>query len=100
MKKVDSAFKNSYQWLEQTRQKSSNTPKHLPPPVTVAQIRQEKNDFESAVSTILNKPPPKAPSPPKEEKPPAQEAKNTEGGDQAQQQQTSGQQENMEWQSN
>lgn len=100
MKKVDSAFSNSFQWLEQTRQKSANTPKHLPPSVTVAQIRQQKSDFESIVGAVLNKPPPKAPSPPKEQKPPApEEAKNTESNN-AQQQEGSGQQENMEWQSN
>ncbi|XP_044256053.1 heat shock 70 kDa protein 4 isoform X1 [Tribolium madens] len=100
VKKVDNAFKNSFQWLEQTRAKLVNAPKHLAPPVTVSQIRQEKNDFESTVSPILNKPPPKAPSPPKEEKSPTDETTQNAQTDQNQQnQQNQNQQENMDWSS-
>jgi hypothetical protein len=102
VKKVDQAFKQSYQWLEQTRQKSVNAPKHLAPPVTVAQIRQEKNEFESTVSPILNKPPPKAPSPPKEQqKSPAEEkTQQAQNAQEQQNQQQNQTQENMEWSSN
>ncbi|XP_057672716.1 heat shock 70 kDa protein 4 isoform X2 [Diorhabda carinulata] len=80
--KVEDAFKNSYQWLEQARSKLAVAAKHLPPPITVAQIRQEKSNFESCVNTILNKPAPKAPSPPKEEKPAGDDNKTTQGQDQ------------------
>nr|UYE98994.1 heat shock protein 70 [Ophraella communa] len=80
--KAEDAFKHSYQWLEQARTKVAGAPKHLPPPITVAQIRQEKSNFESCVNTILNKPPPKAPSPPKEEKPAGDDHKNPQGQDQ------------------
>ncbi|RZC33323.1 heat shock 70 kDa protein 4 [Asbolus verrucosus] len=104
VKKVDQAFKQSYQWLEQTRSKCVNAPKHLPPPVTVAQIRQEKNDFESSVSPILNKPPPKAPSPPKEQKSPTEDNKTQSSQEQNQQNQQQNQQnqsqEKMDWSSN
>lgn len=106
MKKVDQAFKNSYQWIEQTRQKFVNAPKHLPPPVTVAQVRQEKNEFENTVTPILNKPPPKAPSPPKEQQKSPSEEKTQNAQEQNQQQQNNQQsdqqqpqQENMDWSS-
>lgn len=93
--KVEKAYQESYQWLEQTRVKLSSAPKHLPTPITIAQIRQEKYNFDNSVNTILNKPPPKAPSPPKEDKPQNQEAnaKPTEQND-SNQQPT---QDNMEW---
>ncbi|KAJ3657316.1 hypothetical protein Zmor_009130 [Zophobas morio] len=106
VKKVDQAFKNSYQWIEQTRQKFVNAPKHLPPPVTIAQVRQEKNEFENTVTPILNKPPPKAPSPPKEQQKSPSEEKTQNAQEQNQQQQNNQQsdqqqpqQENMDWSS-
>nr|CAI5825827.1 unnamed protein product [Callosobruchus analis] len=68
VKKADQAFNNAYQWLEQTRQKTNNAPLHLPPSVTVAQIKQERSNFENTINSVLNKPAPKAPTPPKEEK--------------------------------
>jgi len=68
VKKVEQCVGNTYQWLEQARQKLATTPKHINPPVTIAEIRNEKNSYENTVSPILNKPPPKAPSPPKEDK--------------------------------
>lgn len=91
---IEQAYSQAYQWLEQTRGKCLNASKHLPPPVTVAQIRQEKSNFESAINIVLNKPPPKAPSPPKDEKP-AGDQKSTEG--QNQQQNGEKSEENMEW---
>lgn len=96
--KVDQAFKSSYQWLEQTRAKTTNAPKHLPPPVTVAQIRQEKSNFENVVNSILNKPAPKAPSPPKEDKNAGDQQNSQEQNAQQNTQQNSDkQEENMEW---
>ncbi|KAJ8911458.1 hypothetical protein NQ315_013562, partial [Exocentrus adspersus] len=97
--KVDQAFKSSYQWLEQTRAKSSNAPKHLAPPITVAQIRQEKSNFENTVNSVLNKPPPKAPSPPKEDKNAGDQQKNSQeqSSEQNTQQNSEKQEENMEW---
>ncbi|CAG9766599.1 unnamed protein product [Ceutorhynchus assimilis] len=71
--KVDQAFQDSYRWLEVTRAKLGAAPKHLPPPITIAQIRQEKCNFDNIVNAVLNKPPPKAPSPPKEDAKPQQE---------------------------
>ncbi|XP_028134053.2 heat shock 70 kDa protein 4 isoform X1 [Diabrotica virgifera virgifera] len=94
--KVEDAFKHYYQWLEQTRGKLSSAPNHLPPPVTVAQIRQEKSSFENSVNSILNKPPPKAPSPPKEEK--AAEQQNSQ--EYAESPKNAKNDENMEWSSN
>lgn len=97
------------------RNKSANAPKHLPPPVTVQQIRQEKANFDSIVNPIINKPIPKAPTPPKEnngdsksqseqetqqnqnENNPAQEQQQQQQ-QRSQQQQNMGGQENMEWQ--
>ncbi|XP_019865351.2 heat shock 70 kDa protein 4 isoform X2 [Aethina tumida] len=92
---VEQAFKHSYEWLHSARQKSISAPKHLPPPVTVAQIRQEKSNFENTVNVILNKPAPKAPSPPKEEKPAGDGETKTE--EQNNQENTQG--EKMDWQS-
>jgi len=65
--KVEQTVTASYQWLELTRQKMSTAVRHLTPPITVAQIRQEKANYEGIINPILNKPPPKAPSPPKDE---------------------------------
>nr|UOF76411.1 heat shock 70 protein 4 [Xylotrechus quadripes] len=98
--KLDQAISASYQWLEQTRGKTANAPKHLPPPITVAQIRQEKANFENMVNPIINKPPPKEPSPPKEEKlPTGDQSKGTGAADQAADQQNNSekQEEKMEW---
>lgn len=64
---MEQAISQCYEWLEQTRASFVNAPKHLPPPITIAQIRQEKANFESIINPIVNKPPPKAPSPPKDE---------------------------------
>lgn len=89
--KVDQAFQDCYRWLEQTRGKLAGAPKHLPPPITIAQIRQEKYNFDNTVNSILNKPPPKAPSPPKEEK------QNAEQNAKSDQKDPNQPQENMEW---
>ncbi|CAG9861697.1 unnamed protein product [Phyllotreta striolata] len=96
LKKVEEAFQHSYQWLEESRMKLNAAAKHLPPPVTVAQIRQEKTTFENTVNVILNKPPPKAPSPPKEEKAGADQQANS----QEQNQSETKKDEKMEWSAN
>lgn len=102
VQKVEQTLRQSYEWLEQVRSKLINTPKHLQPPVTVQQIRQEKTNFENIVNPIINKPLPKAPTPPKEEsagdtKPQEQQQQNHTQQNQQQQQQNHDQ-ENMEWQ--
>lgn len=92
---IEQAYSQAFQWLDQTRGKCVSAAKHLPPPVTVAQIRQEKSNFESTINSVLNKPPPKAPSPPKDDKP-AGDGKAAEGQNQ---QNGEKQEENMEWSS-
>lgn len=107
IQKAEQAVRQSFQWLEQVRNKTVNAPKHMPPPVTVQQIRQEKANFENIVNPIINKPPPKAPTPPKEDSgdnkaQQPQDHQNQTQQDQQQQQdqpqQQSQGQENMEWQ--
>lgn len=89
VQKAEQAVVQSFQWLEQARSKLINAPKHLPPPITVQQIRQEKSNFENSFNPIVNKPAPKAPTPPKEE-----------GGDKAQQNQQEPQQNQEQQQQN
>lgn len=103
MEKVEQEVRRSFQWLEQVRNKTVNAPKHLPPPFTVQQIRQEKASFENIVNPIINKPQPKAPTPPKEDngdaktQHPQDQQQHQNQTQQDQQQQNHGQ-ENMEWQ--
>lgn len=95
---MDKAYTHAYQWLEQTRANSINSPKHLPPPVTVARIRQEKSNFENVVNSVVNKPPPKAPSPPKDDK---NSGEQKAADEQPNQQTANGEKsENMEWSTN
>ncbi|CAH0560766.1 unnamed protein product [Brassicogethes aeneus] len=101
VKTVEQSFQNSFQWLQQARTKTISAPKHLPPPITVAQIRQERSAFDNAVNAILSKPAPKAPSPPKEDKQ-AGDNSQAKAEDQQQGNQDSTknpQQENMDWSS-
>lgn len=93
--KVNHAYQDAFKWLEQARANLHNTPKHLPVPITVAQIRQEKSNFENAANSILSRPPPKAPSPPKDDKKQAGDENSSEQKEQQQNKQNS--QENMEW---
>lgn len=103
---MEQAVQQSFQWLEQVRSKTVNAPKHLPPPITVQQIRQEKASFDNIVNPIINKPVPKAPTPPKEDTgdnktQSEQDQKQQQNHTQEQQQdeqQRNQQQENMEWQ--
>lgn len=99
LKEVEKAYSHAYQWLEQTRATVVNAPKHLPPPVTVAQIRQEKSNFENKVNSVVNKPAPKAPSPPKDDKT-AGDQQSASQEQQHQNSQNGEKQENMEWSQN
>ncbi|KAF5284581.1 hypothetical protein FQR65_LT02407 [Abscondita terminalis] len=102
MKKVEQAISQNVKWLEQVRSQLNSTPKHLPPPITIAQIRQERSNFENLVSPIINKPAPKPEAPPKDPK-----ESEKEGGDNMEQKhanenheeptQNNAQNENMEW---
>ncbi|XP_039745740.1 97 kDa heat shock protein isoform X2 [Pararge aegeria] len=62
--KVGEACKNALSWLEGARQALAQAPRHQPPPHTTHQIRQERQNFESTVNPILNKPKPKEKTPP------------------------------------
>lgn len=102
---MEKALQQSYEWLEKVRSQLVNSPKHLPPPVTVQQIRQEKTNFENIVNPIINKPIPKAPTPPKEDngnsKSQSQQDQQQQDQNHTQeqgQQQQNHDQENMEWQ--
>lgn len=58
------AVEAAYKWLEEKRTILASTPKTINPPITVQQIRQEKQTLDQAIIPILNKPKPKAPTPP------------------------------------
>lgn len=106
MKKVEQTVVQSYKWLEEARSQLASTPKHLQPPITIAQIRQESTNFENIVTPIINKPVPKPESPPKETKEaekevgdnPEQNQQQT-NQNQEQPQQNCTQEEKMEWSS-
>ncbi|XP_033195781.1 heat shock protein 70Cb isoform X1 [Bombus vancouverensis nearcticus] len=68
VKKVEKVVQEKWTWLEEKRMLLASTPRTQQPPVTVAQIRAEKQSLDSVVVPILNKPKPKV-DPPKEEKP-------------------------------
>lgn len=91
MSKVEQAFRDAVNWLDQARTKLTRAPKHLPPPITIAQIRQEKYNFDNIVNPILSKP---APKEPEESKKQDQKGEpNAANPEQNQQQQ----QDKMEW---
>ncbi|XP_050342086.1 97 kDa heat shock protein isoform X4 [Nymphalis io] len=64
IQKVVDAAKNALTWLENARQALAHAPRHLPPPHTTHQIRQERQTFENTVNPILNKLKPKEKTPP------------------------------------
>ncbi|CAL7936427.1 unnamed protein product [Xylocopa violacea] len=87
IKKVEKTVQEKWSWLEEKRVLLASTPRTQQPPVTVAQIRAEKQSLDSIVLPILNKPKPKV-EPPKEEKPKDKAAEdqqksnqNSQGGD-------------------
>ncbi|XP_011641017.1 heat shock 70 kDa protein 4 isoform X1 [Pogonomyrmex barbatus] len=80
IKTIEKTIQEKWTWLEEKRILLANTLRTQQPPVTVAQIRAEKQSLDSVVLPILNKPKPKV-EPPKEEKPkdkPADEQKNNQ----------------------
>lgn len=68
VKKVEKAVQEKWAWLDEKRVLLASTPRTQQPPVTVAQIRAEKQSLDSIALPILNKPKAKV-EPPKEEKP-------------------------------
>nr|XP_032512201.1 heat shock 70 kDa protein 4 isoform X1 [Danaus plexippus plexippus] len=64
IQKVCEACGNALQWLEAARGALAHAPRHVQPPHTTQQIRQERQNFESIVNPILNKPKPKEKTPP------------------------------------
>ncbi|XP_011685266.1 PREDICTED: heat shock 70 kDa protein 4L isoform X2 [Wasmannia auropunctata] len=67
VKTVEKTVQEKWTWLEEKRILLASTLRTQQPPVTVAQIRAEKQSLDSVVLPILNKPKPKV-EPPKEEK--------------------------------
>ncbi|CAG2054516.1 unnamed protein product [Timema podura] len=63
LQKVQQAIDSSNKWLEERRTTLNATPKTQTPSTTVAQINQERQNFESTVNPILSKPKPKAETP-------------------------------------
>ncbi|KAF2880978.1 hypothetical protein ILUMI_25194 [Ignelater luminosus] len=106
MKKVEQTVVQSYKWLEEARSQLASTPKHVQPSITIAQIRQERTNFENVVTPIVNKPVPKPESPPKETKEAekevgdnAEQNQQQTNQNQEQPQQNCTQDEKMEWSS-
>lgn len=67
VKKVEKTVQEKWTWLEEKRVLLAGTHRTQQPPVTIAQIRAEKQSLDNIVLPILNKPKPKV-EPPKEEK--------------------------------
>ncbi|KAM0734820.1 Heat shock 70 kDa protein 4L [Formica fusca] len=67
VKTVEKTVQEKWTWLEEKRMLLASLLRTQQPPVTVAQIRAEKQSLDSVVLPILNKPKPKV-EPPKEEK--------------------------------
>ncbi|XP_014280439.1 heat shock 70 kDa protein 4 [Halyomorpha halys] len=63
--KVEEAICSAAKWLEEKRSALSSCPKTQDPPVTTVQIRSEKKNLDSTVSSVMNKPKPKV-EPPQE----------------------------------
>ncbi|KAF7386825.1 hypothetical protein HZH66_011277 [Vespula vulgaris] len=68
IKKVEKTVQEKWAWLEEKRVILAGTPRTQQPPVTVSQIRSEKQALDNIILPVLNKPKPKV-EPPKEEKP-------------------------------
>jgi len=76
--KVEETVNTASGWLEEKRQLLSSCPKTQDPPITSAQIREEKEVLEGKVLSVLSKPKPKVEAPP-------QDAQSTPPPDAAQQ---------------
>ncbi|KAF7388545.1 hypothetical protein HZH68_012487 [Vespula germanica] len=68
IKKIEKTVQEKWAWLEEKRVILAGTPRTQQPPITVSQIRSEKQALDNIVLPVLNKPKPKV-EPPKEEKP-------------------------------
>lgn len=75
VRKVEKTVQEKWAWLEEKRVLLAGTPRTQQPPVTIAQIRAERQSLDSVVLPILNKPKPKV-EPPKEDKPKDKAADN------------------------
>lgn len=64
VQKVQQTAEQTHKWLEEKRAALAGTPRTQNPPITVAQIRQEKQTFENTVNPVLSKPKPKVEPPP------------------------------------
>jgi hypothetical protein len=76
MEKVKNALTEKSDWFERHFNLANKQPPHLPPPVTVAQIKSQRDLLQSTCNPIVNKPKPKPPKiePPNEEAKPAEDA--------------------------
>ena len=88
VRKLEKVEHEKWVWLQEKRVLLASTPRTQQPPVTVAQIRAERQSLDSVVSSVLNKPKPKV-EVPKEEKPKDKAAEeqtnqNNQGDGQAQ----------------
>jgi len=84
MEKVKKAVLEKREWFEKHVNLFSQHPPHLPPPVTVSQIKSQRDSLVSTCNPIINKSKPKPkvePPPPAEEK--AKEQESTPNGPKA-----------------
>lgn len=76
-KKLEKTVQEKWAWLEEKRVMLAGTPRTQQPPVTIAQIRAEKQGLDSVVSQVLNKPKAKV-EPPKENNKPKEKPSEDE----------------------
>jgi len=69
MEKVKKAVMEKENWFEKHYNLTNQHPPHLPPPVTTAQIKAQRESLQSTCNPIVNRPKPKPPKvePPKED---------------------------------
>lgn len=79
IQKVQQTAEQAHKWLEEKRVALAGTPRTQNPPITVAQIRQEKQTFENSVNPILTKPKPKVEPPPSNNKEEGTPSENKDG---------------------
>ncbi|KAJ4437376.1 hypothetical protein ANN_17519 [Periplaneta americana] len=79
IQKVQQTAEQAHKWLEEKRVALAGTPRTQNPPITVAQIRQEKQTFENTVNPILTKPKPKVEPPPSNNKEEGTPSENKDG---------------------
>lgn len=74
-------METAFKWLEEKRAMLASTPKTMNPPITVQQIRQEKQSLDHTIIPILNKPKPKPPTPPAPQQPQEEGTNSNAQGD-------------------